>query len=813
MTTTADGTVSGPQLPPEAGESSAGVTPRAELRFGSIRFPLVAEPGQHLSLGRRSETRTDIPDIDLADLPNGRTVSRKHASLSVRDGEWLLRVETGALNPTDLDGESIPPGLEVPLDHGQMLTVAGVTLEFYQPQTAVQLVEDDQIQLELAPTELRVEPGAAVTTGVRVINFTDHVDQFIVEVRGLPPTWYTLAYQGTLARRAEIGLFQTQSRISPASDAQARLQILFNPPRECHSSAGEHVFTVRVTTRSSPRQRREVAGTLVILPFQGVELERGTAHTDGQYVWQVHNTGNALAGVDLSATTTDVTGTGMFARIPTRFRDRLNRSDETGLDFAWEREHLTLDACEADPARLRVTVRRRHWLGDTLQYHFAISAVSGSAHATAESFIECDPRISGALQRIGRWIAHRLPFLVVVGVLAALAWTFFQPPEVNDFRADKTDIVAGQRVTFSMTVRHAVFFTILNSNYPGTNVGFFDQLKERTETWEETPDQTTQYILQANNAFGFTKTNDQVVEVHPRPSVGTFTAVPASIPREGEAVQLDWKIVSAPDRPITIRLSAVGANGVTRDLANGPIMDQLVDHPTDPETVYQLSVTDELGNTESAKQRVTIAPPQLTSFTASSASIGQGSPVTLAWMGNGYTSLTLRAGADENDQRQPEQPIDARVSQLTEQPDADTWYTLTASNAAGSVSKRLEVLVAPTGITPPKLDFFLASPTVINQGDTTTISFSAQNADTVLLRDAQGRTIVQQDTGGAPNVMRSIDIVPDRSTAYALTLTNAGGQLTQAVSVQVIVPTPTPEPSATPAPTDVPPPPGPPGGG
>ena len=218
-----------------------------------------------------------------------------------------------------------------------------------------------------------------------------------------------------------------------------------------------------------------------------------------------------------------------------------------------------------------------------------------------------------------------------------------------------------------------------------------------------------------------------------------------------------------------------------------------------------MTVTDELGNSETAKQRVTISPPQLTSFTASSASIGQGSPVTLAWMGSGYTSLTLRAGAAEDDESQPEQPIDTRVSQLTELPDANTWYTLTATNAAGSVSRSLQVLVTPSGVAPPKLDFLLASPVMISQGDTTTISFSAQNADSVLLRDAQGRTILQQDTSGSPSVMRSIDIVPDRSTAYALTLTNAGGQLTQAVSVQVIVPTPTPEPSVTPAPSDTPP--------
>ena len=83
---------------------------------------------------------------------------------------------------------------------------------------------------------------------MRVINFTDHVDQFIVEVRGLPSSWYSITYRGVTAKRAEVGLFQTQSRLAPSSDAQAQMQILFNPPRECTSFAGQWPYTVRVTT-------------------------------------------------------------------------------------------------------------------------------------------------------------------------------------------------------------------------------------------------------------------------------------------------------------------------------------------------------------------------------------------------------------------------------------------------------------------------------------------------------------------------------------------------------------------------------------
>lgn len=803
MTSTANGVTADPRQ--AAGERK---TSTAELRCGPVRFPLIAETDQHLSLGRRSETRTETPDIDLADLPNGRTVSRRHAVLRQLDGEWLLRVETGALNPTEIDGDSIPPGLEVPLEHGQTVKVAGVSLDFHHPETAVQTVDEGQIHLEITPGEVRVEPGAAVTTSVRLINFTDHVDQFIVEVRGLPPTWYSLGYQGTTARRAEISLFQTQSRIVPASDAQARLQLMFSPPRECHSTAGEHPFTVRVTTRSSPRQRREVVGTLIILPFQGVELRHGNARTHasrGDYTWQVQNTGNARAPIDLAATATDITGSGMFARLPTKLSERLKQADEPPLIFQWGTPRMGLDECDTEWARLAVSVRRRHWLGDPVRYHFSVSATSGSAIATDDSYLEVPPRISTALQAMVGWIAERLPFLVAAAAILALLWTFFQPPAVVEFSASDTDIIAGQQVTFTMKVKHATFFTILNSNYAGKHVDFFKQLDVTEDQWTETPEQTTQYLLQVNNAIGLSTTNDQVVQVHPRPRVDTFTAVPADLPREGTAVQIDWKIVAPPDRPPDVKLAAIPQpNGQPRELTSGTVLDQVVDHPTDPEVLYELTVTDDAGNVVTSKQRVVIDPPQLMTFTALPAAVPQGSPVTLTWSGTGYTSLSLRPGADENDQSQPEQVLDPSTGQVVEHPDATTWYTLTATNAAGSVSKRVEVQVQPAAVPPPKLDFFVAAPTSVVDGGVATLSFSAQNADTVVLRDAQGRTILQEDSDGASTVMRSIDIVPDRTTAYALTLTNGGGQLNQAVTVQVLPPPPTPEP--TPEPTPAPPP-------
>ena len=154
----------------------------------------------------------------------------------------------------------------------------------------------------------------------------------------------------------------------------------------------------------------------------------------------------------------------------------------------------------------------------------------------------------------------------------------------------------------------------------------------------------------------------------------------------------------------------------------------------------------------------------------------------------------------------PVRSDDPSVVELDVHPEEDTWYTLTARNLAGSSTKRLKLSIVPETTAPPKLDFFVATPTSVEQGETAALTFSAQKADTILLRDGSGRVIVQRDTSGSPSVLQTINIAPDQSGVYALTLTNAGGEITQAVTVIVRpAPPPPPEPTPTPGPQEAPP--------
>jgi predicted component of type VI protein secretion system len=52
------------------------------------------------------------------------TVSRRHVSLSLRDGQWFLTALAGVQNITQLDGRELPRGVPQPLTGEHMLKMS-----------------------------------------------------------------------------------------------------------------------------------------------------------------------------------------------------------------------------------------------------------------------------------------------------------------------------------------------------------------------------------------------------------------------------------------------------------------------------------------------------------------------------------------------------------------------------------------------------------------------------------------------------------------------------------------------------------------
>lgn len=94
---------------------------------GSVAFSL---SGTEMLLGRYDPVTETQPEIDLGPLDTKRSVSRRHARLSCKDGTWHLIEESGALNGTFVNGIKLLQGRAAPLADGDTLSLGMVRLVF-----------------------------------------------------------------------------------------------------------------------------------------------------------------------------------------------------------------------------------------------------------------------------------------------------------------------------------------------------------------------------------------------------------------------------------------------------------------------------------------------------------------------------------------------------------------------------------------------------------------------------------------------------------------------------------------------------------
>ena len=100
----------------------------------SVSFPAEAVErritlsGNQMRIGRRSANRDFEPEIDLAEPPADRGVSRLHAALIPGpDGTWSL-LDSGSANGTLLNGRRVATGAMVPLREGDRINLGAWTV-------------------------------------------------------------------------------------------------------------------------------------------------------------------------------------------------------------------------------------------------------------------------------------------------------------------------------------------------------------------------------------------------------------------------------------------------------------------------------------------------------------------------------------------------------------------------------------------------------------------------------------------------------------------------------------------------------------
>jgi hypothetical protein len=163
-------------------------------------------------------------------------------------------------------------------------------------------------------------------------------------------------------------------------------------------------------------------------------------------------------------------------------------------------------------------------------------------------------------------------------------------------------------------------------------------------------------------------------------------------------------------------------------------------------------------------------PPAIASFTATPSAVAAGQASTLSWSVKGAAAITIDNGIGD-------------VSALTSKtfvPAVSTVYTLTATNAGGSVAAKTTVTVNAAPVAPPVIASFTATPQAIAPGGSATLAWKISGARTIS---------IDNGVGDVSNV-QSRKVSPTQTTTYYLTATNTGGTVTARATVTVAAPPP-----------------------
>lgn len=315
--------------------------------------------------------------------------------------------------------------------------------------------------------------------------------------------------------------------------------------------------------------------------------------------------------------------------------------------------------------------------------------------------------------------------------------TINQPPS-GTFSANPTAIAQGNASTLSWSTTNTTSASINNGVGSVATNGSVNV----------SPSSTTTYTLTLTGAGG-TTTKQVTVTVYPQPT-GSFSASPTAIAL-GSASTLTWSSTNATSASID--------NGVGGVTTSGS-----VNVSPSATTTYTLTLTG-AGGTIARTAAVTVYPPPTGSFSASPASITQGSSSTLSWSGSNATSASIDNGVGS---------VNPSGGSVNVSPSATTTYTLTLTGNGGTITRPASVTVYP-----PPSGSLSASPTSINPGSSSTLTWSSSNATSASINNGVGSVA----TSGSTNVS------PSSTTTYTLTVTNAlGSTATSPATVTVIQP-------------------------
>ncbi len=316
------------------------------------------------------------------------------------------------------------------------------------------------------------------------------------------------------------------------------------------------------------------------------------------------------------------------------------------------------------------------------------------------------------------------------------------------FTAVPTSITRGDSSTLNWQVDNADTVEIDNG------VGSVDPV---TGTVTVKPTETTVYHLTAKNASTeLTQAVQVTVLDQPGPSIVRCDVTPQNI-NEGETATLNWETYNAND----VNLTGFGSVASTGTETVSPATN----------TTYTLTAANDVGTVSCAVTvQVTRGElPRIIRFGANPLEILEGNASSLFWQVERADEVTIDQGVGS---------VNNQAGNTNVTPNQTTTYTLTATNAYGTVQAEVTVNVFPAA----RILTFQATPdTVEKAGDLFILSWGTENADEIVISEL-----------GKKEASGSIPLRAFATTTYTIIARNRFSEVQQTVTVTVPGSTPGP---------------------
>lgn len=261
----------------------------------------------------------------------------------------------------------------------------------------------------------------------------------------------------------------------------------------------------------------------------------------------------------------------------------------------------------------------------------------------------------------------------------------------------------------------------------------------------------------------------------PKARIVSFTAEPSTVV-PGQSSLLRFEVSGAS----TVRIDTADGANVLPDTSSQGASGSIVTPALDVTTTFVLTAKNNAG-VSSSTVTVTVDDgngPKIGSFGVSPSEITAGATATLSWQSeNGVGARIEVLGTQVYGV--PAQ--DVSLGSYDVSPTDTVTYTFVLVAADGTLLERQATLTVLPSVPGPQITTFSASPTPVDPGQATTLTWQVQDASQVLITDGAGQEIY-----AGPNLSGTQILMPAQTTTYTLVATGASNQTVMQTTTVVV---------------------------